>query len=37
MYSKYDEMRVIKQVMQNYADNQKRQVLICFFLCYNYN
>ena len=25
MYSKYDEMRVIKQVMQNYADNQKRQ------------
>lgn len=25
MYSKYDEMRVIKQVMQKYADNQKRQ------------
>ena len=25
MYSKYDEMRVIKQVMQNYADNQKRK------------
>lgn len=25
MYSKYDEIRVIKQVMQNYADNQKRQ------------
>lgn len=25
MYSRYDEMRVIKQVMQNYADNQKRQ------------
>lgn len=25
MYSKYDEMRVIKQIMQNYADNQKRQ------------
>lgn len=24
MYSKYDEMRIIKQVMQNYADNQKR-------------
>lgn len=25
MYSKYDEMVVIKQVMQNYANNQKRQ------------
>lgn len=25
MCSKYDEMRVIKQVMQNYANNQKRQ------------
>lgn len=25
MYSKYEEMRVMRQVMQNYADNQKRQ------------
>ena len=25
MYSKYDEMRVMRQVMQNYADNQKMQ------------
>lgn len=25
MYSKYEEMRVMKQVIQNYADNQKRQ------------
>ena len=25
MYSKYEEMRVMKQVMQNYADNQKKQ------------
>lgn len=24
MYSKYEEMRVMRQVMQNYADNQKR-------------
>lgn len=24
MYSKYEEMRVIKQVIQNYANNQKR-------------
>lgn len=25
MYSKYDEMRVIKHVIQNYADKQKRE------------
>ena len=25
MYTKYEEMKVMKQVMSNYADNQKRQ------------
>ena len=25
MYTKYEEMKVIKQVINNYADNQKRQ------------
>ena len=31
MYSKYDEIRVIKQVMQNYADNQKKTIWINYY------